>query len=106
MMIKRALLIALIGTLVTPLAYSIDSQQSEISSIRTTNWALVVTLKEKKNGCNGDLIKIPTSIPNIDEVTAITTAAMLSKRKIVARYVECSDSPWRNTASAKDITIY
>lgn len=48
MRIKRALLIALIGTLVTPLAYSIDSQQSEISSIRTTNWALVVTLKEKR----------------------------------------------------------
>ena len=85
---------------------AIDSQPAKISNIRTNDWAVVVEVSGKNNGCGGTAFKFALNLPHIQNILSVSLAAQMSGKNVKARYVECSNSPWPNTASAKDLTIY
>jgi|GEM_PF-6988278 len=87
-------------------AMAIDSPSAKISNIRANDWAVVVVVNGKNNGCGGSSIKFGLSLPHIQNILSVALAAQMADKKVKARYVECSNSPWPNTATAKDLTIY
>lgn len=103
---KSLKLAALLLALNSFSASAINSQTSAVNAVRTVSSGnLIITLKGNNNGCGGNAIVVSkTEVKQTAMSIALT--AITSGKKIKARYVTCSDSPWANTASASDITLY
>lgn len=103
---NRLRTLALITSLIAFNAVALDSQTSAVNAVRTlSSGTLVITLKGNNNGCGGNAIVV-----NKAEVkptaTSIALTAITSGKKIKAKYIVCSNSPWANTATSSDITLY
>ena len=87
-------------------AFAIDSNYAKIANIRVNDWAVVVVMSGNNNGCGSNSIKFDLSLAHIQNILSVALAAQMADKKVKARYVQCSNSPWPNTATAKDLTIY
>lgn len=105
-MMKQIKLLALATCLIGFNAAALDSKTSSVNAVRMlSSGTLVITLKGNNNGCGGNAIVV-----NKAEVkptaTSIALTAITSGKKIKAKYIVCSNSPWANTATSSDITLY
>jgi hypothetical protein len=103
-MFKKVIL--LLALLASFSSHAIDSTPETIRKIRTTDWAVVVSLSSAKNGCGGTEVKLSTSLPHIQNILSVALAAQMAKKQVLFRYVTCSNLFWPNTAEMKDLIIY
>lgn len=85
---------------------AVDSVASTVASVRSTDWGFVIFVSGFNNGCGGTAIKISNNEVNKETIVSIALAAQMSGKKLKARYVTCVNTPWKNTASARDITLF
>lgn len=85
---------------------AVDSTPDFVNNIRVLgSGTTVVVLKNNSNGCGGNSMVIKnTAMQTI--ATSMAMTAIAAGKKVKAKYVVCSNSPWTNTATVHDLTIY
>lgn len=87
-------------------ASAIDSTPDHIRNVRVNDWVVAIELQNNNNGCGGRMLKFNLSLPHIQNILSVALSSQMANKKIKARYVTCSNSPWPNTSETKDLTIY
>jgi len=106
-MIKKSVLVAAgLSFCISRAAFALDSNASKIANIRVNDWAVVVVMSGNNNGCGSHSVKFDLNLEHIQNILSVALAAQMANKRVKARYVQCSNSPWKNTAAAKDLTVY
>ncbi|TRY33413.1 hypothetical protein [Aliiglaciecola sp. M165] len=87
-------------------ASAVDSKTSAVNAVRVFGSGNIsISLKGDNNGCGGNAFWVSDADMK-QTAMSIALTAITSGKKIKARNVTCTNSPWPNTATASDITLF